>query len=260
MPTIPTEKSEAKSPVRKTSWRSSLGRGDEAELLKWIEASGVERVARIVTILADSGGRPGQPAKPEIGLLVKIADLMRQVPQPSLHSVARQVALKALPARKPTVALESLASKLERDFRERRHVWFNLARRNLPIDIQGAKERLNSTQVSNEYRVLSRLIELLPGAIDLFDLLVEQATDPEKRKVLTLLGRSRVEPLVESAMHRLLGPESDIPRSRSRSLAERLAELIEPDLMRLKEARKRERKSRPRGAGRKPRQLNPMQG
>jgi len=78
-------------------WRSSLQSGDEAELLKWIESSGLERVARIVATFADSGGKHGQPEKLELGLLVRIADLLRQQPQRSLHSVAVEVAREAYP-------------------------------------------------------------------------------------------------------------------------------------------------------------------
>jgi hypothetical protein len=110
------------------SWRRALKPGDEGEVQKWVEQSGLERVARIVASLSNARVGAGRTERPDRLLLFKMAFLVRQHPERSLHSIASEVARGAGYHPKLGIALESLRSKLERDFKQRRHVWLSLTR------------------------------------------------------------------------------------------------------------------------------------
>jgi hypothetical protein len=228
--------------------RASLSASDENEVRKWIETSGLERVGRIVAALADARGRQGRPDKLEIDLLLKVARLTLQQPERALHSVALEVAREAHATRKPFIALESLTTKLERDFGPRRHALFGIARSNNGAEHDPARVGASAPRSNGEYRVIFRLTELCPGAIDLFDWVVGylKIFDPEQARRLKLLGRARVEPLLASAMHKLLGPESDSFPGRG---FDRLGRMIAPEIENLWEERARNAK-RPRKVGR----------
>jgi hypothetical protein len=228
---------EPSSPNR--NWRSFLKRDDEAELLRWIETSGLERVARIVATLAGAGRRHGQPRKLEIALLLKVASLLRQQPERTLHSVAHEVVHEAHPNRKPRIAVDSLVSKLERDFRMWRHGWLRIAKEREAVDDQKSQEETNRLRSSDEHRVLVRLIELLPGAIDLYDRLLMEAKQagPEQARLVKRLGRRRVEPLLETIIERLVTPRGNLGASCARVPPRSLFEAIEPELTRLQEER-----------------------
>jgi len=189
--------------------------------------------------LGDAGGRHGQPKKLEIALLIKVASLLSQ-PERTLHSAAREVAHEAHPNRKPRIAVESLVSKLERDFRMWRHGWLRIAKERETLDDQKNQEETNRLRSSDEYRVLVRLIELLPGAIDLYDMLLMEAklAGPEEAKLVKRLGRRRVEPLLETTIERLMAPGGNLGAPRVRS-SRSLFEAIEPELTRLQEERNR---------------------
>ena len=101
--------------------RLGLDKDDELELLRWVQQSSLERVARIVAFLADARGEHGQPEKPDTLLLLKIAHLKREQPHRTLHSIAVEVARDADQLRRPRISRESLVTKLERDYKRRRH-------------------------------------------------------------------------------------------------------------------------------------------
>jgi hypothetical protein len=69
---------------------------------------------------------------------------------------------------------------------------------------QGVYEDANRLRSNDENRILGRLIELLPDAIDLYDQVLWEArrAGPEKEKLVKRLGRGRVEPLLEDAIAR----------------------------------------------------------
>ncbi len=234
------------------NWRSALKIGDEAELRKWIEASGVERVARIVAELADAGGRHGQPEKLRIELLIKIAFLLTQQPERSLHSVALQVARRAHSIRKLPISLESLTSKLERDFRRRRHTWLRIAKNRGALEGRNDQEAIGLRSRA-EHRVLARLTELLPGAIDIYDWVAREAkmVGPEEVKLVKRAGRTRVELLFESVVKKMdATPTKPTPRAQPWPPRTFFA-LIESELRRQQEERNRN-SARSRRVGRKP--------
>jgi hypothetical protein len=192
----------ATTPISKESWRRALKLGDETEVQKWVEQSGLERVARIIASLANAGGRGGRTERPDSLLLLKMAFLVRERPERSLHSIAIEVARDARSHQKLGIALESLTSKLRRDFTKRRQVWLSLARNREAPDERAAHDDASRRRSSDENRILGRLIKLLPGATDLYDLILREmrTADPEKAELLKRLGRGRVEPLLEGAI------------------------------------------------------------
>jgi hypothetical protein len=208
----------------------------------------LERVARIVATLANSGGKHGQPEKLEFGLLVRIADLLRQQPQRSLHSIAVEVAREAYATRRRHLSLESLTSKLERDFRARRHVWLGISRERSGRSDQ---EEVSQARSKDEHRVLARLIGLMPDAIDIYDTIVMEAkqVSPEEVKRVKALGRTRVELLVENRFEELNAARGDLSLLRKRPRS--FLSIVQDELSRLEQGREREG-PRSRRVGRKP--------
>jgi hypothetical protein len=218
------------------SWRRALKPGDEGEVQKWVEQSGLERVARIVASLSNARVGAGRTERPDSLLLFKMAFLVRQHPERSLHSIASEVARGAGYHPKLGIALESLRSKLERDFKQRRHFWLSLTRDREAPSEQAVYEDANRPRSNDENRTLGRLIELLPDAIDLYDHVLWEArrAGPEKEKLVRRLGRGRVEPLLEDAIARFQSTGSfdnvegvGVPRT--------LFDLIEAKLLRTQE-------------------------
>jgi hypothetical protein len=160
-----------------------------------------------------------------------MAFLVRQHPERSLHSIASEVARGAGSHPKLGIALESLTSKLERDFKGRRHVWLSLTHDHEAPSEQAVQEDANRPRSSAENRILGRLIELLPDAIDLYDLVLREALEvgPEKAKLVRRLGRVRVEALLEDEIARFRSIGS-FDREGAK-IQQTLFELIEPKLM-----------------------------
>jgi hypothetical protein len=77
-----------KAAAPKESWRRALKPGDEGEVQKWVEQSGLERVARIIASLANARVEVGRTERPDSLLLLKMAFLVRERPERSLHSIA----------------------------------------------------------------------------------------------------------------------------------------------------------------------------
>jgi hypothetical protein len=177
-----------------------LDKADEAELLAWVARSGLERVARIAAALTDAYGERGQPDKLDTLLLLKMAHSKREHPKRKLHAIAVEVAAGAY-AHRSHIELESLTAKLERDFRARRHVWSKLAR-TVPMPTPGQiADDLTRQKSEAERRALARIVEMLPSAIDVFDMVLLEAKriGPEKHKLVRAFGRERAEPLLIEA-------------------------------------------------------------
>ena len=113
-----------------------------------------------------SGSRPDGEA--DSLLLLKMAFLVREHPERSLHSIAIEVARDAQSRQKVRIALESLTSKLRRDFAKRRQVWLSLARNREVPNERAMHEDASRRRSGDENRILGRLINLLPDAIDLY--------------------------------------------------------------------------------------------
>jgi len=223
----------ATTPIPKESWRRALKPGDEGEVKKWMEQSSLERVARIIASLANAGGRHGRPERPDSLLLLKMAFLQKQHPERSLHSIVIEVARDARSHRKPGIPLESLTSKLERDFRGQRQVWLSLARNREAASEQAVHEDASRMRSSAENRILGRLIALLPDKIDLYNFMLWEAR-PEQAKLVMRLGRGRVEPLLEEAIGRFQSSGSFDNVDGVARIPRTLFDLIEPELRRRK--------------------------
>lgn len=213
-------------------WRHRLEKGDQDELLKWVEQSGLEHVARIIAALADAAGERGQPYKLDTSLLLKMAHLKQQQPNRALHAIAVEVA-REIVSRRGATAFEraSLVSKLERDFRKWRHTWMMRAGSTpaLPQDDGDSK-------TSDEFRVLARIVELLPSRIDLYDMLLADAKKlgPGEEKLVMALGRKRAEPLLADAIERQ-ATSSFVPSARGvKKIPRNLFDLVEAGLERFR--------------------------
>lgn len=210
-------------------WRRRLEKGDEAELLKWVDQSGLERAARIIAALADAAGERGQPEKLNIRLLLRIARLKQQQPHRTLHAIAREVAREES-SRPSMITVESLVSKLERDFKKRRHTWMTLA---------GEYHDESGAETADEFRVLARIVELLPSKMDLFDLVLADAKrrGRDEERLVRRLGRERAEPLLVKAIERQAA-SSFVPRARGvKKIPRNFFDLIEPELERFRLSR-----------------------
>jgi hypothetical protein len=94
----------------------------------------------------------------------------------------------------------------------------------------------SSTFTITENRILGRLIELLPDAIDLYDDVLWEArrAGPEKEKLVRRLGRGRVEPLLEDAIARFQSTGS-FDNVEGAGVPRTLFDLIEAKLLRTQE-------------------------
>jgi hypothetical protein len=116
-------------------------------------------------------------------------------------------------------------------------VWLSLARNREAASEQAVDEGTSRLRSSDENRILGRLINLLPDAIDLYDFALWEArrAGSEQAKLVTRLGRGRVEALLEEAMRRLqssgllgsAGGDGKIPRT--------VFDLIEPELQQVQQ-------------------------
>ena len=222
----------------KWSRLKNLSNQDHMELLKWVDGIGIERVAQIVASLTDSNGERGKPGKPDSLLVLKVAHLISSKVCRKLHSAALEVAQEAYPFRKPRISLENLVSKLEREFREHRHIWLTYAKSRPIPSIQEIENDSKRPYSVSECRALTRIIQSLPGAIDLYDRLYSEAKGRgvKEAKLVKALGRDRIEPLLVSAIQRQQGPSPPymITHSNGRRVVPRtLYDLIEPDLAKL---------------------------
>jgi hypothetical protein len=226
-------------PKAKGQWRLTLHKGDEAELLKWVEQSGLERVARIIASLTNVSGERGQPEKPDSVLLLKIAHLKQQQPDRKLHAIAVEVASEALPFRRPRISRESLVSKLERDFRRQRHTWTTRARSAPSPSREDISQAASRSQSTNEVRVLTRIIGLLPSALDLYDGLLADAKKmgPDEAKLVKLVGRERAEPLLVDAIKKQAASSFVTDSHGVRKIPRNFFDLIESDLKRFRRER-----------------------
>jgi hypothetical protein len=231
-----------KHPKARWLWRHKLNKGDDAELLKWVDQTGLERVARSIGLLTDASGERGQPEKPDSLLLLKIACLKRQRPDRKLHAIAEEVAREAHPHRKPHISPESLVSKLERDFRRQRHTWLKRAETISPPSLEGIFQDAGRPQSSNERRVLAKIIGLLPTAIDLYDVLRAEAKKlgPDEERLVRFVGRERAEPLLAEALKKQQTGSSFVTDSHGvRKIPRNFYDLVEAELQRFSVNRER---------------------
>jgi len=223
-------------------WRSELKKEDADALLTWVNATGLENVARIIATLTKPDGERGPPEKPETLLLLKIAHLKHQQPARRLHSIAREVADYVDPHRKH-ISKESLVSKLERDFRKQRWTWMNLASTTAVPNDEIIKSSAARPLSSNERRVLARLITVLPTALDLYDRLKRDAKElgTTQEAIVRFVGREHAEPMLIDAIQRqqsgLPGASFVTNSSGVRIIPRNLYDLVEAELHRFKKVK-----------------------
>jgi hypothetical protein len=151
--------------------------------------------------------------------------------------------------------MESLVSKLERDYSRRRHTWTTLARSAPPPRLEEISQDARRPQSSGEFRVLARVVELLPSAIDFYDRLLADAKKlgQEKTKLVKRLGRERAEALLIEAIKREATCPSLSNAQGPRKIPRNFFDLIEPELQQFCENREQAIAQR-RRVGRKPAQ------
>jgi len=242
-------------PTARDKWHQKLDKGDIFELLKWVEQSGLERVARIVALLNDASGERGRPEKPDSLLLLKIAHLKQQQPNRTLHSIALEVAGETHRDRRPLISKASLVSKLERDSKRHRHTWTRLASRTPPPSPEEISRDARRPQSSNAFRALARIIEVMPSAIDLYDDLLADANKlgPDKARLVRLVGREQVEAMLAEALKGQATSSFVVGAQGARKIPRNYFDLIEPDLLRFRKNREQAAAQR-RRVGRKPAQ------
>jgi hypothetical protein len=176
-------------------------------LLRWIEGSSVEQVARIAAALTDPDGERGQPNKLDTLLLLKMAHIAQRQPDRNLHDIAVQVAKENQPRRNHAV-VDSLTSKLERDYKASRHTWPLLAKSAPEPAQQDIDADLIREKTNEEFRARARIVEVLPSAIDLFDMVRAEAETAGKLDLIDGLGRKhgreRVGRLIIAAIERIM--------------------------------------------------------
>jgi hypothetical protein len=223
----PRQRSESQS-LETADWSKMLKPDDAEHVRKWVELSGLERVARIAAALTQSDRR-GNVAKPDFELLLEMARRLRACPLRSTRSVASEVARESQASRRPSIDVESLGKKLEREFARARQKWFQLVR-NPPHRVETDQPGVTVTPSTPEkWRAVDRIIEILPAPIDLFDAVISEATAMQPHKVAQLrrLGRVRIEALIECAMAR----QQAKPRAgRSFRIPRTLLDLIEIEI------------------------------
>lgn len=194
----PTAKKATSQPAKVAS-TTRLDPADTELLRVLIDKYGLERIARLAASLTAPIGRRGRHGEPESELLLELAKRVRAEPLRSLHSLATELCREAALTRRPRIAAESLTSKVEREFRRRRHSWLRLADcfSNAGPANAGATHRRPTS--SAEYLALLRLIEVTPGAIDLYDCTLSELKlkQPEAARDFRRLGRAVMEPLLE---------------------------------------------------------------
>jgi hypothetical protein len=212
---IPVEKleSELESHFREKQriWRLFARPGLLPSVTEIADRLGLERVARIVAVLTETSGKRGRLEEMETLLLVSIAHVMRRQPDRTLHDVAVEVAKNAPQVRNRNIDSNSLLSQLQRDYRRTRHTWTLLTDRTPPPQVEAIARASRRRRSFGERRALARIVQLMPTALDFYDMLIAEIRATEKNNArqlrtkiaeIKLARRERVEKWSIEAMER----------------------------------------------------------
>jgi hypothetical protein len=219
--------------TRSFKWRRRLRPGDKEMLLRWIEMSSLEQVARIAAALTDPDGERA-PDKLDTLLLLKMAHMARQQSDRSIHDIAEQLAAENQPHRNHTT-VESLTSRLEREYKMDRHTWPLLAESTREPAQQDIDADLTAEKTNEEFRARVRIVGMLPSKIDLVDWVRAEAVGAGKLDLIEKLGRKhgreRLKQLILDVIERgtLTFPLKD-PRFSGGRMPRTLFDHIESDL------------------------------
>jgi hypothetical protein len=204
----------AKPKGQKTAPQGLLEDADIKHLQRWIDLSGLVRVARIAAVLTRDRRR-GNAAKPDDDLYLQMACRMQMHPTQTTHATAKEIAHENYLRRKPGIEEASLAKELERGFSRDRNRWFLLARRMAETPEATSESNLRRPASVAEWRALANIIDSLPTAIDLFDDAVAEAKRlrPETVALLKRVGREKVQILLAEALKRQQASPSGIART-----------------------------------------------
>lgn len=198
--------------------RLRLSTADHEELMKWVEASGPDCVARVAAALVSRPGRRGSVPRPDFPALIEMAHQRRSSPLTTTNSLARNVAAEAKAGPGNRADQDSLAKKLSRDFAKDRARWSKVAAQE---ECAGRRLPVASRAIANspeEFLALARIINMLPTSIDLYDAALAEAQqrEPEMVERLRRVGRERVTELlgaaIEVQMKRTGASNRSIPR------------------------------------------------
>jgi hypothetical protein len=198
---------------------------DLAELQKWVAISGMECVARVAVEL--TAGERGNVTKPDNELLLEMALRLRDNPMLTTHDAAAQIAREAKDWRNPIIETASLTTELARAFGKHRTKWLVLAQ-SFASPSRWSASIPHKKKSTEESRALGRIIEMLPGAIDLYDAVLQEATHlrPEKVAIIKKLGREHVANLLAP----LIIEQMAMPRTEPRNTPRNFLDLLEPQL------------------------------
>jgi hypothetical protein len=166
---------------------------------------GVERVARIVIALTKRDGKRGPTPELQTRTLTKIAQIRRQQPGRTGHNVVLELQTRSPHARSPD---PSFVTRVLRDYRRTRHIWTSLSASKRP---SSRFDRHGKTRSIAERCATQRIVELLPTAIDLYDMLISDLrvnSENNARKLnarmalIRLARRERIEKWLTEAAER----------------------------------------------------------
>jgi hypothetical protein len=161
-----------------------------------------------------------------------MADLKRQRPDRPVHSIAAEVATEAHPHRNE-ITVESLTTKLERDYKSDRHRWRLLLESSPAPSRQQIAEDLRKRKSKGELRARVRIADALPSVIDVFDQVLAEADrrGDETLRLVKRLGRERVEAMLARAGERMrVNPYTLADPYWRGKIPEIFLDLIEPEL------------------------------
>jgi len=190
-----------------SDWRDHLSEEDKAEVAKWVQQSGLERVARIIAVMADGEGERGRPVRPDADLLRAVAKVKLQDRTKSTDAIAAEIVHKNGNQRRPIISPKSLIEKLRKDFADSQYSWEWLVGQ---TQDHKDRQRHNSPASHIEDRVLARIIEVMPEALNLYGALLSDAKrlGPDKVAQIEQLGKARCEKLLAKRLQEQMGKVS----------------------------------------------------
>jgi hypothetical protein len=203
-----------------------------------LEKLGLERVARICAALTQAHGERGQLEETESLSLLKIAHVKRSQPDRNLSDIVIGLALRPPKVGNRRIEDESFRSQLLRDSRRTRHIWTLLSNATSEPTLQAIARDSGRRRPIGERRALARIAQLLPTAVDFYDLLIAEIRVTEIKvadrdaKIASIksAGRERVEKWLNDAVERRRNSPTFAAGVKDTIIPRRLFDLIKLDL------------------------------
>ena len=205
-----------------------------AAIIDILDGHGVRRVAKIVAALMKPDGQRGRVGYSDTVLLQEIAHAKRAEPMRNFREIVIGLTKNAPQVQNRNIGSDSFLRELRRGFSDTRHIWRLRSNKTLPLSEVARDRALRRILSIGARRVASRILGLMPSAIDVYDSMLKERRVDEcgndglrqtRTKQIKWAGRERIENWFCNAIERLTGPKQEGARE-----VRSFFDVIEPDL------------------------------